>query len=768
MIRMNLDGAMHFVDLETARWVFGTSMLASSLSSVPAVLGTVTLLPHQQEAVARLRSALREFRGALLADDVGLGKTFVALAVATSYRTAHVIAPAGLLPMWRAAIERAGLQHVVLHSLHGCSRRAPNIALNTRTSGEPAGVLVIVDEAHHLRNARTRRYRAIADVVGGHDVLLLSATPVHNRSPELRAQLGLFLGGRADALDPQILERTIVRRTSAVVATSVRRPAVLELPAREFTYDGATLAAIVGLPAPLPAHGGAVAGALIRLGLLRAWCSSDAALTASLTRRQLRGSALRESLLAGRHPTNVELRTWLVGDQEVQLAFPELTVDAEVAPASLLAVLDAHLDALRALREHHHVTARGDEGRVEALRAIMTQESPRGVIAFSQFGSTIRALYRALSDIAGVGMLSASEARIASGRVTRGDLLRRFAPAAQGVPPPLPHQAIRLLLATDMLAEGVNLQDAGAVVHLDLPWTDALRQQRVGRVARIGSPHDTVHVHTFASPTEAERALRQLERLRDKASLAAQFVGDANGSRSAADDASAVRAMLRAWTRTVSVTARADDAHIVVACIPGTGGRRVSAGEPDALVLVQVGDEAVLLCGSDVLVGDAGALRRCMTRVDRACAGSTVPPASSSGAELEIRRVRQVEELVCVWRRARELAAVVGSAVETLSTAQLHALDRIQTIVAGAPAVRRASIVRVADDAIRMVSGSRGNGADVALASWVASSRSGVDSAWLHAWSAYPALVRAADVVDPEVGDVRLRAVILLGNEASC
>ena len=47
-----------------------------------------------------------------------------------------------------------------------------------------------------------------------------------------------------------------------------------------------------------------------------------------------------------------------------------------------------------------------------------------------------------------------------------------------------------LLLTTDLASEGVNLQDASVVVHLDLPWTAARLEQRVGRVARLASAHD--------------------------------------------------------------------------------------------------------------------------------------------------------------------------------------------------------------------------------------------------------------------------------------
>jgi superfamily II DNA or RNA helicase len=62
-------------------------------------IGEVVLRPHQHNAVARLRALLNETRGAMLADGVGLGKTFTALAAARHARRLLVVAPAALREM---------------------------------------------------------------------------------------------------------------------------------------------------------------------------------------------------------------------------------------------------------------------------------------------------------------------------------------------------------------------------------------------------------------------------------------------------------------------------------------------------------------------------------------------------------------------------------------------------------------------------------------------------------------------------------------------
>src|SRR3712207_6291954 len=71
----------------------------------PRSVGTITLRPHQRVAIDRLRRIIREFGGALLADEVGLGKTYVAVALAREASAPLVVAPAALHDMWDAALE---------------------------------------------------------------------------------------------------------------------------------------------------------------------------------------------------------------------------------------------------------------------------------------------------------------------------------------------------------------------------------------------------------------------------------------------------------------------------------------------------------------------------------------------------------------------------------------------------------------------------------------------------------------------------------------
>ena len=63
------------------------------------------------------------------------------------------------------------------------------------------------------------------------------------------------------------------------------------------------------------------------------------------------------------------------------------------------------------------------------------------------------------------------------------------------------------MIATDVLSEGLNLQDCNKIVNYDLPWNPVRLIQRFGRIDRIGSEHDVVYGFNFLP----ERVLNAIE-----------------------------------------------------------------------------------------------------------------------------------------------------------------------------------------------------------------------------------------------------------------
>lgn len=732
----------------------------------PVELGDVRLMPHQRQAAAQLLRILQRHGGALLADDVGLGKTFTALAVARHYTHTHILAPAGLVAMWEAAALRAAQRDTGIHSLHRASRQ-PLPPLSHASADQPPmrrRTLVIIDEAHALRNTGTTRYRHVARAVSGCDVLLLSATPLHNTRRDLAALFALFRGPHGDAVPDHLLASLVVRRQQDQISDAdggERRrasPPIVRVH-KPFTVpqQRETLDRLLALPAPLPARDGAVAGALIRLGLLRAWCSSDATLTQALTKRLQRSTALRDALEAGRHPTNAELGTWLIGDDpsgDMQLGFAELLSSHAVAPAeqhSALELLGKHCDALRALRAFHVAHARADRVRADYLRAICARHAGTPVVAFSQHARTVQALFRALSDIAGVGMLTGSQARVASGAVTRPELLGWFAPRAQGRPPPPPSLRVDLLLTTDLIAEGVNLQDAGVVVHLDLPWTHALRAQRTGRIVRIGSTHHVAHEYRVRAMRAVRRVLRAERIVARKAALAARLVGDrqahaAKARSSAVDHATRWEQQLLHWAlhdtvgtgdsasspRSARIAAAHDTRGAVVLVHTSQGARLLACVLHGTRWWISVRAEALLALSAG-------------ERPARTVSARRMPPDGVTPA-LGAATLRALVRAVHGWgRKQRALRTVGATTVDgvvggaALNQAQRCAMTWLQRRVAALSTVERARRATYLQEAQAMIGNAASAGAAVALRAWMDEADADTCESWPD-WRAHPAL----------------------------
>lgn len=489
-----------------------------------AQVGEFVLRERQRESVEAVRRALRTHGGALVADAVGSGKTVLALAVAADYHEVLVLAPAALREQWQRAAARAEV-----------SLRIASHESLSRGSCPATAPLIVVDEAHHFRTRASLRYAALATLARGQHLLMLSATPVVNRQADRDALLALFLGKRAASAD--VMGRVILRRdATAAPGIEVRRLAPL--------HGAADVPGVAGqlaaLPPPLPTSDGSVATALLRITLAMAWSSSLAALDAALRRRLQRGSAVADVLREGRWPSRETLRDWVLGDDAVQLAipfdWPDLTVPPPLDAGETLA---AHLGAVHRLRETIDPwIARDTAARASAIRALLRREVPRRAVLLAQHAVTVRALHAELRAEPGVVAIVGTRVHAAAGRWTRDEVLRALGPNHPGWRTDDPC-GIRLLLATDILAEGVELQGCATLIHGDVPWTPARLEQRLGRVARDGQ-RLPVHELQFALPAGAEDLLTLRERLQRKRRARGRALATA-------DDVARLQELLRAW-----------------------------------------------------------------------------------------------------------------------------------------------------------------------------------------------------------------------------
>ncbi len=649
------------------------------LGSAPLVtdVGRVHLLPHQRDAVVRLRKLLERHMGAVLADEVGLGKTYVALALMMEARRPVVVAPAALRATWAGAMQRAAVS-------------APFVSYERLSRGEPPPDgcdLVVLDEAHHVRNPATRRYRSVARLARGTRVLMLTATPIHNSVHDLRALIALCIGSAAVSLDGSALRAYVVRRERHDLAGAAPVPALRSPEWIRIQDDSALLEDILNLPPPVPPRGGADGGVLLTLTLVRLWASSRAALEHSLRLRLSHAIAMAQALAAGRHPDRRELQAWTGDANAVQLVLAEMLgcESQSVSTAGELGdSLERHAAAVRALLQRIARNRRADERRAAELERVRQRHPGEQIVAFTQYAETVRSLFRALRHSPGVCALTARGAVVAGGPITRRQALEAFAPRALGVPPPPAAEGITLLIATDLLSEGINLQDASVVVHVDLPWTVARLEQRVGRVRRLGSLHKQVSVYAFAPPTSTAALLGAERRLREKMAAAGRTLGVEDRLLPPDLSAGCSAAPLAGEER---LRRRLDRWRNVVEPAPPPAVAAVHSGQAGWLA-------AVSIVGERLLVGRAGG--RFVIEpgeLDTLAAGAEGLDAAVAGAMLSsaLRSLRR-------WL-ARQVAARAAGLASPQTGAGRHAARRTASVLAKAPLHERAELASLASAA---------------------------------------------------------------------
>ena len=160
------------------------------------------------------------------------------------------------------------------------------------------------------------------------------------------------------------------------------------------------------------------------------------------------------------------------------------------------------------------------DAKLKQLYELITMKHPKDkILIFTQFSDTVDYLYSNLTqmgakDIAGVTGDTENPTAVA----------RRFSPKSNDAPLPAGEQ-IRVMIATDVLSEGQNLQDCSIVVNFDLPWAIIKLIQRAGRVDRIGQESDRITCYSFVPADGVEKIIQLRTRVKQRLSENAQVVG---------------------------------------------------------------------------------------------------------------------------------------------------------------------------------------------------------------------------------------------------
>ena len=157
------------------------------------------------------------------------------------------------------------------------------------------------------------------------------------------------------------------------------------------------------------------------------------------------------------------------------------------------------------------------------LLELLTKKHPsEKVLVFTQFADTVRYLEaqlegRGVTRLAGVTGDIGRPDRAAPGASARS--------ATTSATRSRPSDELRVLVATDVLSEGQNLQDCAIVVNYDLPWAIIRLIQRAGRVDRIGQKAEKILCYSFLPADGVERIIRLRARVRQRLRENAEVVG---------------------------------------------------------------------------------------------------------------------------------------------------------------------------------------------------------------------------------------------------
>ena len=599
----------------------------------------IHLTSFQTDGVWRAKRFLAQHNGVLIADEVGLGKTYIAgelirEAALERRQRVLVVAPATLRDgPWKAFQGSSNLpfELVSFDDLAADERLNPRRArthkLNVSDVNEYA--MVVVDEAHNLRNPSTQRAEALRRLLAKappKQLVLVTATPVNNSLWDLYHLLGYFLRNDAvfatagirslrdhfmqamqlsvDELSPEhlfdVLDATAVRRTRSFVKSYYPGATIkvdgeeqtITFPTprvRKVTYDlDDVLPGFFGrLAAALDPENPDAPGALTlarympsryRLdaevesyelqlaGLMRSWLlkrfESSPYAFACTCRRMAKSYDAFLSLLEqhDRVATGEALADWLTTDSDDEEAVDQY-MDANVSlsepadlydAASLAADAARDRDMLLAFAAEASEVERADDPNLAALIEELADiaaeaelegigdsdvRNKRKVLIFSYYADTVEWIYDYLLEAAASdSRLSCYEGRIAwlsgSSGGSNGDgalggkklILYGFAPRTTGAPRGYDDR-YDVVVTTDVLSEGVNLQQARHIINYDLPWNPMRLVQRHGRIDRIGSLHSEVFIRCVFPDALLDKLLGLEERLQQKIAQAAASIG---------------------------------------------------------------------------------------------------------------------------------------------------------------------------------------------------------------------------------------------------
>lgn len=447
-----------------------------------------TPLPHQLDTAKRV---IQELRGrAILADEVGLGKTIEAGLIIKEYmlrglaQKILILVPASLVLQWTRELsekfrinaqaqrnEWTWTQYDVIVASLDTAKREPHKTQILTSQWD----LVLVDEAHKLKNSKTRNWQMVNQIPNKY-MLLLTATPVQNELKELHSLITLLKPGQlgssqefasqhmASARQPKAPE-LLKNNLSDIMIRNRRREGGTTLPNRHVQV----------VPLEL-----------------------------SPQEREFYDDV--QTFLRGEYQERKEAHISVL---------PLITLQREICSSTYAAMitLEKMLKKSRDGATQEYIAELIDKAqkislytKVDAVLR-MLDEIEEKVIIFTE--------YRATQDF----LMYMLKKRGVPAVPFRGGFKR----GKKDWMKDLFEKKVRVLVATESGGEGINLQFCNHMINFDLPWNPMRLEQRIGRIHRIGQESD-VHIFNLSTRNTIEEHIVNL--LQEKIRMFEMVIGE--------------------------------------------------------------------------------------------------------------------------------------------------------------------------------------------------------------------------------------------------
>lgn len=543
--------------------------------------GMPKLYLFQKVAIMQAHETLNKYNGVFISDVVGLGKTFIGAGLLRHLnKRALIISPPGLIEMWKEFKEKFRIDAEVVS--RGMIYKGIYDDQSILRQYENRDV-VLIDESHHFRSTKAKRYQELQPFLADKQVILMTATPQNTSVWNIYNQIKLFhqteenifpIEGETHLRNlfkkaedgrfqiRELLKHVLIRRTRKQIkqfySSDIEEIRFPERRLETVSYDinetyhnlyedikialrKLTLArynlwdyVIDGKKdvEPYSELKKVIATLRVfhRINLFKRLESSIEAFKETIKNllagynKFYRVIEEKNIVPAGEKAADALYRYELddIWDEIEEISRDYRADDFHINRLKTDILSDIYI--LEEIKRYLDSIPEEDDKKLERLREIIEgirrETADAKVLIFSEYADTVNHLSKKLKERFDHVDSATSE--------TGEEIPKKaafFAPVANNYNGP---KRIDIMIATDVLSEGYNLQDASIVVNYDLHWNPVRLIQRAGRVDRIGSEAEIIHIKNFLPVDRVEKELNLKSILRKRIEEIHKHIGEDN------------------------------------------------------------------------------------------------------------------------------------------------------------------------------------------------------------------------------------------------